>query len=168
MKFLPGQLLGFFAIVALMRAQGPAPYPARLAQHYAIERVAIPPAINPQIGGLARLHDGRLAATFHHGEVALLDPSTGKWQVFAEGLHEPLGILEDEDGSLLVMQRAELSRLRDTDKDGIADQFETVWDNFGMTGNYHEFAFGPVRGPNGKLYVSLNLASEGASIRKEI
>jgi hypothetical protein len=37
-----------------------------------------------------------------------------------------------------------------------------------MTGNYHEFAFGPARGPDGALYIGLNLASSGAGIFKEI
>jgi hypothetical protein len=37
-----------------------------------------------------------------------------------------------------------------------------------MTGNYHEFAFGPARGPDGALYISLNLASAGAGVFKEI
>jgi hypothetical protein len=159
-----------FCWAVLAGAQGDEvkPYLERLAASYSIDRVLLPPTLNPQIGGLVTLRDGRLAATFHHGEVALLSPATGEWKIFAEGLHEPLGIFEDDDGSLLVMQRAELTRLRDTDHDGRADVFQTVWDDFGMTGNYHEFAFGPVRGPDGKLYVSLNLASEGASIRKEI
>ena len=150
------------------RANGIRSYPERLAGAYEIGRLAPPPGINPQIGGIATLHDGRLAVAFHHGEVAICDPKDGTWKTFAEGLHEPLGILEESPGTLLVMQRPELTRLRDTNGDGVADQYETVWDDYGITGNYHEFAFGPVRGPNGKFYVSLNLASEGASIRPEI
>lgn len=112
--------------------------------------------------------DGRLAACFHQGQVALLDPGSRTWKIFAEGLHEPLGILAERDGALLVMQRAELTRLRDTDGDGTADDYETVWDGFGMTGNYHEFAFGPAFTPDGKVCVSLNLASNGDTIREEV
>ena len=41
------------------------------------------------------------------------------------------------------MQRPELTRVKDTDGDGTADEYETVFDGFGMSGNYHEFAFGP-------------------------
>ncbi len=141
---------------------------SRIAPYYTVRNLPLPPGIAPEIGALTALPDGRLAIAFHHGEVAFLDPRTGAWSVFAEGLHEPLGILSEKDGSLLVMQRPELTRLRDVDGDGTADQYETVWDGFGMTGNYHEFAFGPVRGPDGKLYVSLNLASNGDTIRPEI
>ncbi len=141
---------------------------ARVAEYYAVTKVPTPTGVDPQIGGLATTRDGRLVACFHHGEVAFFDPKAGTWKIFAEGLHEPLGLLVEDDGSVLVMQRPELTRLRDTNGDGVADSYETVWDGFGMTGNYHEFAFGPVRGPNGKLYVSLNLASNGATVREEI
>lgn len=138
------------------------------AQHYKIASVAAPFGVDPQVGGLDVMPDGRIAACFHHGQVAIYNPKDQSWKTFAEGLHEPLGLLADKDGSFLVMQRPELTRLRDTDGDGVADTFETVWADFGMTGNYHEFAFGPVRGADGKLYVTLNLASNGASISKEI
>ena len=37
-----------------------------------------------------------------------------------------------------------------------------------MTGNYHEFAFGPARDKAGNYHVGLNPASSGASIRPEI
>ena len=146
----------------------PALNEARVAQHYAIGKIPTPVGVDPQIGGLAALPDGRIAACFHHGEVAIFNPAKNEWKLFAEGLQEPLGLIAAADGSLLVMQRPELTRLRDTDGDGVADRYETVWDGFGMTGNYHEFAFGPARGPNGKLYVGLNLASSGASVREEI
>ena len=135
---------------------------------FTFERVAIPPGIDPQIGGLDTAPSGRLAMCFHRGEVFFYDPADGTWSQFAEGLHEPLGLLVEDDRTLLVMQRCELTRLRDTDGDGRADEYETVYDGFGMTGNYHEFAFGPARDANGDLYVALNTASNGAGIRPEI
>ncbi len=140
----------------------------RVAEHYRIEALMNPPGVEAEVGGLDVTADGRLVAAFHHGDVAIYNPKTSEWKNFAEGLHEPLGVLVDKDGSVLVMQRPELTRLKDTTGKGVADTYETVWDGFGMTGNYHEFAFGPVRGPNGKLYVALNLASNGAPIHKEI
>lgn len=156
------------SILALSSAALAAEPPLKPDAFYAIEKVLTPPGIEAQVGGVAVMPDGRLAACFHHGEVAVYEPKGRTWKTFAEGLHEPLGLLAEEDGSLLVMQRPELTRLRDTNGDGAADVFETVWDGFGMTGNYHEFAFGPARGPDGRLYVGLNLASQGASIREEI
>ena len=37
-----------------------------------------------------------------------------------------------------------------------------------MSGNYHEFAFGPAKDKNGNLFISLGVASNGAGIREEI
>ena len=139
-----------------------------MAEFYAIDPVMTPPGVDAQVGGLAATPDGRLIAVFHHGEVAYYNPKSQDWKIFAQGLHEPLGVLPEADGSVLVMQRPELTRLRDSTGQGVADTYETVWDGFGMTGNYHEFAFGPVRGQNGKLYVALNLASNGDTIHREI
>ena len=137
------------------------------AEAFALSQVEVPAGIDDQVGGLAFLDDGRLAVAFHRGEV-FIRQTDGSWKQFAEGLHEPLGLLPDGKGALIVMQRPELTRLEDTNNDGKADRYRTLWDGFGMTGNYHEFAFGPARGPDGALYVALNLASSGAGVFKEI
>lgn len=138
------------------------------ADLFAIQRAPDPPGIDPQIGGLDVLPDGRVVVAFHRGEVMIHDPAKGSWHPFAAGLHEPLGLIAESPASILVMQRAELTRLHDESGDGSADFHETVFDDFGMTGNYHEFAFGPARGPDGSLYIALNLASNGAGTRAEI
>jgi hypothetical protein len=138
------------------------------AQPYRIEKVPTPAGLTPEIGALAALPDGRLAAAFHHGQVAFYDPQTQAWQLFAEGLHEPLGLLAEPDGSLLALQRAELTRLRDTDGDGAADHYATAWDGFGLTGNYHEYNYGPLRTPEGKWLVALNCASNADTIFREV
>ena len=141
---------------------------ASVNDYYKVENIAAPKGLDPQIGGLTFLPDGRLAACFHRGEVYTYEPKTKTWTLFADGLHEPLGIIAEDNHTLVVMQRPELTRLRDTDRDGTADHYETLSDRFGMTGNYHEFAFGPTRDKSGNYYVGLNLASSGASIRPEI
>lgn len=109
---------------------------------YKIEDIALPDGVDPQIGGLSFMPDGRLAVCFHHGEVYTYHPATKKWQLFAEGLHEPLGILALSNTELLVMQRPELTRLIDKSNNGRADFYKSEFDGFGMSGNYHEFAFG--------------------------
>jgi hypothetical protein len=138
------------------------------AASFQIERMPNPPGVDPQIGGVAALPDGRIAAVFHRGELMIFDPAQKSWKKFAEGLQEPLGIVAESPSSFVVMQRAELTRIKDSDGDGRADDYETIWDDFGMTGNYHEFAFGPAKGPDGNYYIALNLASNGAGVRKEI
>ncbi len=152
--------LSYFVALAL----GSALY----AADFQIDRMPNPAGIDPQIGGLGLLPDGRVIAAFHRGEVQIYDPASKTWSSFGEGLHEPLGLLVESQASILVMQRAELTRLKDSDGDGRADVYETVFDGFGMTGNYHEFAFGPAKGPDGSLYIGLNVASNGAGIRPEI
>lgn len=156
-------LLGTAAHVSAQTAK-----PDPVAAAYTIGKLMMPGGIAPEIGGLDALPDGRIAACFHHGQVAIYNPKDKSWKTFAEGLHEPLGILVEDERSMLVMQRPELTRLRDTDGDGVCDSYETLWDGFGMSGNYHEFAFGPVRAPDGKVFVSLNLASQGDTIFKEV
>jgi hypothetical protein len=153
----------FLALPALAAPPKPSP-----AAHYAVREVPTPAGVDPQIGGLCALPDGRIAACFHRGEVGIFDPVRQEWSIFAEGLHEPLGLLAEADGSLLVMQRPELTRLRDTDGDGKADLHQTVWDGFGLTGNYHEFNFGPARGPDGRVYLGFNTASNGAGVFPEV
>ena len=138
------------------------------ADHFDLERLPDPVGIDPQVGALETLADGRLAAAFHRGEVMIYDPAAKSWSLFAGGLQEPLGMLAEPDGSLLVMQRSELTRLVDTDKDGKADRYETVFDGFGMTGNYHEFAYGPVRDKDGSLFIVLGAGSNGAPMRPEV
>ncbi len=136
--------------------------------HFSFENIPVPAGIDPQIGALATLPDQRIVIAFHRGEVMIYDPVKKNWSLFAEGLHEPLGLLVEDAQNILVMQRPELTRLTDTDDDGIADHYTTVFDDFGMTGNYHEFAFGPVKDAEGHLYIALGVASNGAGIRPEI
>jgi glucose/arabinose dehydrogenase len=158
-------VLAFTATDARGQAAGPA---ASGAGYYRVEAVAGPEGVDPQVGALAFLPDGRLVVCFHAGEVYFYDPATAAWQRFAEGLLEPLGVLPVAEDEVLVMQKPELTRLKDTDGDGRADVYETVTDDFGFSGNYHEFAYGPVADDAGNLYISLNTASTGAGILKEI
>jgi hypothetical protein len=80
-----------------------------------------------EVSGMDFTADGQLAVAIRKGEVWLLDgvlngdPSAVTYQLFASGLQEPLGVLRDGD-SLLVAQRTEVTRLRDTNGDGVADE----------------------------------------------
>ena len=47
-----------------------------------------------------------------------------RFQRFATGLHEPLGLTRDGN-DLLVAQRSEVTRLQDRDRDGVADAYLT-------------------------------------------
>ena len=135
---------------------------------FTIDKIPVPPGVDPQIGGIDTTPEGKLAVCFHRGALLIYSPADGSWAPFADGLHEPLGILAESASSFLVMQRPELTRVKDTDGDGLADVYETVFDDFGMTGNYHEFAFGLAKDKEGFIYLALGTASNGAGIREEI
>tara|TARA_B110000483_G_scaffold114228_1_gene138658 strand:+ start:19849 stop:21948 length:2100 start_codon:yes stop_codon:yes gene_type:complete len=154
-------VLGFCAMVVAASA-------ADWSKYYTIENIPLPEKVDHQIGGLSVLRDGRIAACFSSGEVMIFDPRKGTWSQYARGLQTPLGLVEDDDGALVVMQWAELTRLRDTDGDGMADDYQAVSDDFGISGNYHEFAYGPVKDEEGNYYVSLNVASNFAGTFKNV
>lgn len=138
------------------------------ASYYTVEDIALPDGLVAETGAIDFMPDGRFVACFHRGEVMMYNQKTKQWKMFAEGLHEPLGMMVINNHEILVMQRPELTRIKDTDGDGIADEYKTVTDDFGLSGNYHEFNFGPIADKEGNLFIALNLASNGAGIRNEI
>jgi hypothetical protein len=135
---------------------------------YKVETIKMPEGLNSETGGIGFLPDGRLVACFHRGEVMIYDPKTEDWKLFAEGLHDPLGLLVVNNSELIVMQQPELTRIKDTDGDGQADLYENLTDDFGISGNYHEFNYGPVKDKNGNLFFALNTGSSGDGIFSEV
>ena len=115
-----------------------------------------------EVSGLEVLPGKRVAVANRMGEVWLIDgayadrPTDLQYTRFASALHEPLGLLRKGDG-LYAMQRAELTRLRDADGDGVADEYLTAGKGWNVSGNYHEYAFGPKRDGAGNLWVTLNV-----------
>jgi glucose/arabinose dehydrogenase len=155
--------LGF--AFAICRGAAPAGSPLGF---YTVQDIAAPPGVVPVCNALGFLPDGRLVAAFDHGEVCFYNPKTAQWHRFAEGLHTPLGLLPISDREILVCQKAELTRLVDTTGRGVADTYSCVTDQWGMSGNYHEFAYGPVRDAQGRLFVALGSASAGGAPRHEV
>jgi glucose/arabinose dehydrogenase len=121
-----------------------------------------PDSLVLEVSGLAILPDGRLAVAIRKGEVWLLSnvyddpPSNVVYHQFASSLHEPLGLLFHQ-GSLVTMQRTEMTRLLDKDNDDVCDVYETMATGWGVTGNYHEYAFGPEADGHGNLWLTLNI-----------
>lgn len=133
-----------------------------------VERLPHPvsPLVDPQIGALGTLPNGDIIAAFHRGEVMVL--SKGVWKMWASGLHEPLGMHVEDQHTIVVVQRAELTKISDTDRDGTADSYMSLCSGWGMSGNYHEFAFGATKAGDGDFYVSLGTASSGSGVRPEL
>jgi hypothetical protein len=136
------------------------------AMHYRIVTLPIPPEVVLEVGGLAFRPDGKLLACTRRGEVWLIsdpdaeDLSRVKFKRFATGLHEALGMVVDGK-DVYVVQRPELTKLVDRDGDDVADDYITVCDKFGVSGDYHEFAFGPARDRDGNFFITLNVGFGG-------
>ncbi|MEM7203766.1 MAG: hypothetical protein AAF628_26115 [Planctomycetota bacterium] len=130
---------------------------------YAISTVPLPDDIVLEVGGLLFRPDGSLLVACRRGQIYCIhnpaerDPEKLEISTFAEGLHEPLGLYLEADGALLASQMPEMTRLRDVDGDGRADEYETVTAAWGLSGNYHEYHFGPVRDAAGDLWATLNI-----------
>jgi hypothetical protein len=139
----------------------------RLTDFYTVEDIPLPEGLMPEVGGMDFMPDGRLAVAFHRGEVMIYDPDAANWTLFAQGLHDPLGVHVLNEHEMLVMQRPELTRLKDTDGDGEADEYLTETDDFGISGNYHEFAYGPIPDGKGNYIIGLNAASNNAGVWDE-
>lgn len=141
---------------------------ADLSDYYKIENIPLPEG-ESSVDGVAFLPDGRLACCLSLSKVFIYDPASKKWSLFAEGLHTPLGLLVVSNREIIVMQRPEMTKLTDTDNDGRADHFETLSDDFGLSSNYAEFAFGPVKDSEGNLFFSLGTGSaHGKIISNEV
>lgn len=126
--------------------------------YFKIKNVTAPAGSILEIGGLCTLPNGTLAATTRRGDIFMIENPQSQnpvFKKFASGLHEVLGA-EYVDGSLYVAQRGELTKLTDTNGDGKADLFETIY-AWPITGNYHEYSFGPKLAPDGTFFVTLNL-----------
>lgn len=135
--------------------------------NYSVESIPTPPTKHEtkQIDGMVFLPDGRLAVCLPSGEIFFYDATAKTWHLFAEGLHNPLGIIAESNSSVIICQRPELTRVSDTDGDGMADYYEVLSDEFGMSGNYHEFNFTPAKDANGDIYFGLGTGSSGNGIR---
>ena len=130
---------------------------------YVVDHLALPEGEVVEVGGLAFLPDGTLLASTRRGRIWKIedalaeDPSQARFHLWAEGLQEGLGLATVGE-EVYVLQRGELSKISDTDADGLADRVETIANEWGLSGNYHEFAFGLPRDAEGNFYASLNVA----------
>jgi azurin/glucose/arabinose dehydrogenase len=140
--------------------------------YYRIITLPIDENVKLEVGGLATLPDGRLAVSTRRGEVWMISNPYMKgdrkttYSRFAYGLHETLG-LNFRGDHFLLSQRGEVTKLVDTNNDGVAD----VYDSFAqwpLSGNYHQYSYGPVSLPDGDMIVTLNLdwIGHGASQSK--
>lgn len=91
----------------------------------------------------------------------------GEWSLFAEGIYEALGVhIEDDKGDVIVIaQKPEITRISDENGDGRADVFQTLSDDYGFHGNYHEYTHGLAKDAAGNYYFLLNLSHDDKADR---
>lgn len=117
----------------------------REPEYYTITNLLLPPGAVVEAGSMLELPDGRLAIGTRRGEIYFCighdaTPPAPKWKLFASGLTEVFG-LAWRDGEIFATQQSEITRIKDTDGDGVADRFETMSDAWGWSGE-HEYTFG--------------------------
>ena len=115
---------------------------------------------------MAGWRSARAAAKSGWCKIALADdPKKAKFTRYARGLHEVLGLAAKGDW-LYVTQRCDVSRIKDSNDDGKADVFEVVNDDWEISGDYHEYAFGSRFDKEGNLWVVLCLTGSFTSDSK--
>lgn len=138
------------------------------AKYYPVTTFPTPKDCALEVGGLAFRPDGKLLVCTRRGEIWLVEspesekPSESQFTRYASGLHEALGMWVKDDKTTYVVQRPELTVVTDSKGTGKADGFETFCDKWGVSGDYHEYAFGPARDPKtGDFYITLNVGFGG-------
>lgn len=137
--------------------------PTGEARFYRIEALPLPDGEVLEVGALAFRANGDLFIASRRGDIWLVQNPTAEdvdqiqYKLFARGLHEVLGLSVVGD-VLYCVQRPELTALTDTDHDGDADVIRAVSDRFGISGDYHEYAYGPACDAAGNFFLTLNLS----------
>ena len=145
----PGALQSFGAGKQVRRDSGD--------DFYRIEHFPLPPEAELMITGMDVLPNGDLAICTWLGEVYRVIGATGpvrdvRYTRVARGLNEPLGLTVRGE-EMFVVQKGELTRLVDTDGDGEMDRFDCINADWGYSGNYHSYTFGPVFTPEKEIFV---------------
>ena len=104
----------------------------------------------------AFFNDDRAAVATWSGDVWIvdgIDEDLGEltWRRFATGFHMPQG-LEVVDGTVYVLDRDQITRLHDLNRDGEADYYENFNNDFHVTHHFHEFTFDLDRDDEGNFY----------------
>ncbi len=147
-------------LVAMQEAEVVPSEAEREAAAYAVHDVAMPDGIVLEVGGLLPRPDDAVLVSTRRGEIWRVEgvsTDTPTFSLFADGLQEPLGLLAAPMGQIDVAERGQVTRIIDRDQDGRADGFTVVCDGWEISGNYHEYAFGPRRDDDGNLWVTLNV-----------
>jgi hypothetical protein len=165
MRLLSMSLLLAVAVVGSVRAEEVGERwgtEEREREYYPIVNIPLPKDTVIEAGAFTVLPDRRVAVGTRHGDIYLLTgvdapKPTPTFQRFASGLDEIFGLVW-KDNAFRVTQSCELTRVSDSNNDGVADRFETISDAWGYA-NYHEYAFGSKLDADGNQYIALGLSA---------
>lgn len=149
-------------ILLLLTATIASAFSQTQSDYYLRQEIPLPKGEIMEISSIALMPDEKVAVATRRGDVWICEGAYGEdlskvtWKKFTHGLHEPLGMYYQK-GSLYLTQRPEFSRIQDTDNDGTADVFETINSDWGINGDYHEYAFGTSPDKNGDVWITLCL-----------
>ena len=127
--------------------------------YYTKEQIPLPKGVTLEVGCLSLFGDDQLVVGTRRGEIWVLsnihaeDVSDVEWQQVFTGAHEPLGIFE-KDGWFHFMDRDAYARIGDRDGDGTYEAYEVISNQWGITGDYHEYNFGSRPDAEGNVYVA--------------
>ncbi len=138
---------------------------------YKITTFQTPKDVVLEASSFQMMPNGKMAVASRRGEIWMIsnpfapEVKAEQFKLFASGLHEVLSLAE-KGGWLYLVQRCDVSRIKDTNNDGEADQFEVVNDEWEISGDYHEYAFGSKFDKEGNLWVVLCLTGSFSSEAK--
>ncbi len=121
------------------------------------------------VTGLGFLRDGRIALSTIYGDVWFVsgpakggfDDKLGRltWKRFATGMYQPLGMVvrtgdlkKDVPDAIYVLERGQITRLRDLNGDDEADYYENFYNGWQTTGSGHAYDTALKFGPDGSFY----------------
>jgi glucose/arabinose dehydrogenase len=120
---------------------------------YLVDTITFPHHIAPEVGGLGFTSDGELVVALRRYGILMAKPETDPtkfaWRSFSDDiLHNTCGLQVISKSEMIISTMDDLVRVKDTDGDGIADSYQVICDDWGMSGNYHETNTFAPDGPN--------------------
>lgn len=155
-----GTLCIAISLSATSQAQEKKPTPQPKPQqedYYIREVIPLPKGKVMEISSIALMPDKQVAVGTRRGEIWICtgayetDLSKVTWKKAYDAAHEPLGMFY-KDGWLHLSDRSAYGRIADKDNDGTYETYEMISNDWGMTGDYHEYVFGSTPDEDGNVY----------------
>ena len=160
MRFLP-----YLLLTLLITSAGAGTL--QRADSYTIESIRFPDGVPPEVGAVGFNDAGEIVVALRRSDVLVAKPTKDsqkfQWRRFAKGLHNACGMHVISSREIVISQMAELTRIVDTDGDGVADRYENVNSDWGLSGNYHETSHLTADGKGG-YFVAPGTASHNGPV----